>query len=169
MLKEPVMYKYLPTSHSTLLYPRVTNWYRNKSRVVAAVAWAVADRAARGISRHGTSYQDRRGEWMHLTEQKEQKNCVKFNAGIRFEAIMGNWYNKIFSNENPCQCWVKIERFRDFPVSVFMADGVNDQTSLIYIEYIRLYMRCLVVRVPGYWTEMYCASCEVRTQFIYVM
>jgi hypothetical protein len=25
----------------------------------------------------------------------------------------------------------------------------------------------LVVRVPGYWTEMYCASCEVRTEFIY--
>jgi hypothetical protein len=27
----------------------------------------------------------------------------------------------------------------------------------------------LVVRVPGYTTEMYCASCEVRTEFIYVM
>jgi hypothetical protein len=27
----------------------------------------------------------------------------------------------------------------------------------------------LVVRVPAYITEMYCASCEVRTQFIYVM
>jgi hypothetical protein len=26
----------------------------------------------------------------------------------------------------------------------------------------------LVVRVPGYRMEMYCASCEVRTQFIYV-
>jgi hypothetical protein len=26
----------------------------------------------------------------------------------------------------------------------------------------------LVVRVPGYRTEMYCASCEVRTEFIYV-
>jgi hypothetical protein len=25
-----------------------------------------------------------------------------------------------------------------------------------------------VVRVPGYRTEMYCASCEVRTEFIYV-
>jgi hypothetical protein len=24
----------------------------------------------------------------------------------------------------------------------------------------------LVVRVPGYTTEMYCASCEVRTEFI---
>jgi hypothetical protein len=27
----------------------------------------------------------------------------------------------------------------------------------------------LVVRVPGYTTEMYCASCEVQTEFIYVM
>jgi hypothetical protein len=27
----------------------------------------------------------------------------------------------------------------------------------------------LVVRVPGYTTEMYCISCEVRTEFIYVM
>jgi hypothetical protein len=27
----------------------------------------------------------------------------------------------------------------------------------------------LVLRVPGYTTEMYCASCEVRTEFIYVM
>jgi hypothetical protein len=27
----------------------------------------------------------------------------------------------------------------------------------------------LVVRVPGYWTEMYCVSSEVRTECIYVM
>jgi hypothetical protein len=27
----------------------------------------------------------------------------------------------------------------------------------------------LVVRVPGYITEMYCDFCEVRTEFIYVM
>jgi hypothetical protein len=27
----------------------------------------------------------------------------------------------------------------------------------------------LVVRVPGYRTEMYCDSCEVRDEFIYVM
>jgi hypothetical protein len=27
----------------------------------------------------------------------------------------------------------------------------------------------VVVRVPGYTTEMYCVSCEVRTGFIYVM
>jgi hypothetical protein len=27
----------------------------------------------------------------------------------------------------------------------------------------------LVVRVPGYRMEMYCVSCEVRTEFIYVL
>jgi hypothetical protein len=27
----------------------------------------------------------------------------------------------------------------------------------------------LVVRVSGYTTEMYCVSCEVQTEFIYVM
>jgi hypothetical protein len=27
----------------------------------------------------------------------------------------------------------------------------------------------LAVRVPGYIMEMYCASCEVPTEFIYVM
>jgi hypothetical protein len=27
----------------------------------------------------------------------------------------------------------------------------------------------LVVRVPGYTTEMYCATCEVRTDFRYVI
>jgi hypothetical protein len=27
----------------------------------------------------------------------------------------------------------------------------------------------LVVRVPGYRSEMYCVSCEVRKEFIYVM
>jgi hypothetical protein len=27
----------------------------------------------------------------------------------------------------------------------------------------------LVVRVPGYTTELYCVPCEVRTEFVYVM
>jgi hypothetical protein len=34
-------------------------------------------------------------------------------------------------------------------------------------HFLRLY--CLVIRVPGYRTEMCCVSCEVRTEFIYVM
>jgi hypothetical protein len=31
------------------------------------------------------------------------------------------------------------------------------------------HLRALVVRVPGYTTYMYCVSCEVRTECIYVM
>jgi hypothetical protein len=27
----------------------------------------------------------------------------------------------------------------------------------------------ILVRVPGYRTEMYCVLCEVRTEFVYVM
>jgi hypothetical protein len=43
---------------------------------------------------------------------------------------------------------------------------------------LNLYMLCrrkwiasvgLVVRVPGYITEIYCDSCEVQTEFMYVM
>jgi hypothetical protein len=30
-------------------------------------------------------------------------------------------------------------------------------------------LRGLVVRVPGYRTEMYCVSCEIRTEFMCVM
>jgi hypothetical protein len=44
-------------------------------------------------------------------------------------------------------------------------------TNWIYICYVEESRRLcgLVVRVPGYTTEMYCASCEIRTEFIYVM
>jgi hypothetical protein len=39
--------------------------------------------------------------------------------------------------------------------------------AIVLIDFDRL---CgLVVKVPGYITEMYCTSCEVRTEFIYVM
>jgi hypothetical protein len=44
-------------------------------------------------------------------------------------------------------------------------------TNWIYIYYVEQSRPLcgLVVRVPGYKTEMYCAFCEVRTEFIYVM
>jgi hypothetical protein len=48
----------------------------------------------------------------------------------------------------------------------------TNYTRFIYIYiYIYIYDRfCgLVVRVRGCRTEMYCVSCEVRTEFIYVM
>jgi hypothetical protein len=38
------------------------------------------------------------------------------------------------------------------------------------LYYIQIDHLCgLVVRVPSYITKMYCVSCEVRTEFIYVM
>jgi hypothetical protein len=38
------------------------------------------------------------------------------------------------------------------------------------VLYSLVYRLCgLVVRVPGYITEMYCAYCEVQTEFRYVM
>jgi hypothetical protein len=40
---------------------------------------------------------------------------------------------------------------------------------LILLFYAQDCLCGLVVRVPGYKTEMYCVSCEVRTEFIYVM
>jgi hypothetical protein len=39
-------------------------------------------------------------------------------------------------------------------------------TKRIYICYVD--ESSLVVRVPGYWTEIYCVSCEVRTEYIYI-
>jgi hypothetical protein len=47
----------------------------------------------------------------------------------------------------------------------------NNPAIISIIEYIlvRNVFCGLVVRVPGYITEMYSASCEVRTEFIYVM
>jgi hypothetical protein len=44
----------------------------------------------------------------------------------------------------------------------------------MYVVVIKIYnivdrLCGLVVRVPSYGTEMYCDSCEVRTEFIYVM
>jgi hypothetical protein len=39
-----------------------------------------------------------------------------------------------------------------------------------YYSWFSLNVLCgLVVRVPGYTREMYCVSCEVQTEFIYVM
>jgi hypothetical protein len=49
-------------------------------------------------------------------------------------------------------------------ISRLSCPGFN-RAKVIYVD--RL---CgLVVRAPGYRTEMYCVSCEVRTEFIYVM
>jgi hypothetical protein len=49
--------------------------------------------------------------------------------------------------------------------------SIPTMVPIVFIFSISFYDRfCgLVVRVPGYRTEMYCAFCEVRTEFIYVM
>jgi hypothetical protein len=65
--------------------------------------------------------------------------------------------------------------------------GVQSASVVLWSEFLATELRCivlpvryelnlyveesdrlcgLVVRVPGYTTEMYCASCEVRTEFI---
>jgi hypothetical protein len=63
------------------------------------------------------------------------------------------------------------------------SDLLPDPTELIIMSFcltalrviqLLLSLSCLrlcglVVRVPGYTTEMYCVCCEVRTEFIYVM
>jgi hypothetical protein len=47
---------------------------------------------------------------------------------------------------------------------------IGYQFSFPQSKFIGIARLCgLVVRVPGYTTEMYCVSCEVRTEFIYVM
>jgi hypothetical protein len=44
------------------------------------------------------------------------------------------------------------------------------QIIVFTLQFYRTDCLCgLVVRVPGYRTEMYCTSCEVRSEFIYVM
>jgi hypothetical protein len=56
---------------------------------------------------------------------------------------------------------------KHFTASSLSVTNLPDKIVQVTCSYDRL---CgLVVRVPGYTTEMYCASCEVRTEFIYVM
>jgi hypothetical protein len=46
---------------------------------------------------------------------------------------------------------------------------MNRRINIYYVGFEVDRLCGLVVRVPGYTTEMYCVSCEVRTEFIYVM
>jgi hypothetical protein len=59
-------------------------------------------------------------------------------------------------------CW----RFNDFEGSTYLELSINKhRLSTSLYEYADS-LCGLVVRVPGYITEMYCDSCEVRTEFI---
>jgi hypothetical protein len=46
---------------------------------------------------------------------------------------------------------------------------LNVALKLVFVIVLKERLCGLVVRVPGYGTEMFCVSCEVRTEFIYVM
>jgi hypothetical protein len=49
-------------------------------------------------------------------------------------------------------------------------DSCEVRTEFIYVMQKKVDRLCgLVIRAPGYRTEMYCVSCQVRTEFIYVM
>jgi hypothetical protein len=54
-------------------------------------------------------------------------------------------------------------------IQVLSRDMVRMESGPTVICGVMPFSPGLVVRVPGYTTEMYCVSCEVRTEFIYVM
>jgi hypothetical protein len=58
-----------------------------------------------------------------------------------------------------------------FAAEVFCVIAVTEFCLRAYGQTLQTLDRLcgLVVRIPGYTTEMYCDSCEVRTEFIYVM
>jgi hypothetical protein len=57
--------------------------------------------------------------------------------------------------------------FLNYAITDLVAKSANTLITTIRACGDRLYG--LVVRVPGYRAEMYCAFCEVRTEFIYAM
>jgi hypothetical protein len=65
------------------------------------------------------------------------------------------------------------ENIADTRSTVLEHRDTNSQPTyldIIYVMWKKVDRLCdLVVRVLGYTTEMYCASCEVQTEFIYVM
>jgi hypothetical protein len=59
---------------------------------------------------------------------------------------------------------------RSFPDKLCSLAMKQRRSQLAKLNTVSILLLCgLVIRVPGYRTEMYCASCEVRTEFIYVM
>jgi hypothetical protein len=66
-----------------------------------------------------------------------------------------------------------------FLILLFTSPHVSASTGHPQVKYTQSFFKSyyayndrlcgLVVRVPGYTTEMYGVSCEVRTEFIYVM
>jgi hypothetical protein len=94
--------------------------------------------------------------------------------------LFRSWYN--VTEFVDYVSWEPDKRHVTWKLSDVLSRGSWFQSCLKHARYPPLWLRyvgrirvsvdrlCgLVVRVPGYTTEMYCASCEVRTEFIYVM
>jgi hypothetical protein len=83
------------------------------------------------------------------------------DSHLRYVPVAGNQIASIYS------CALRVFSERDLVCSGYLISihGLLFQTQLCDCD--RL---CgLVVRVSGYRSEMYCASCEIRAEFIYVM
>jgi hypothetical protein len=106
--------------------------------------------------------------------------CVKADSGdYRFlsVSVSGNprkRNNSQYYNVAPCRnvcIWLLVLLYPLHEAllscsSLYTRTHTHTHTQYIYTH------NCLCgleVRVPGYTTEMYCTSCEVRTEFIYVM
>jgi hypothetical protein len=59
--------------------------------------------------------------------------------------------------------------FQTFPWTHIKSYMFTNTRLLLLMQLLFDHLCGLVIRVPCYITEMYCASCEVRTEFIYVM
>jgi hypothetical protein len=82
------------------------------------------------------------------------------DSHLRYVPVAGNQIASAYS------CALHVFSKRDPACSGYLISihGLLFQTQLCGCD-----LCGLVVRVPGYTTEMYCASCEVLSDFIYVM
>jgi hypothetical protein len=63
----------------------------------------------------------------------------------------------------------KADQYLDSSKYFFVSNSVDTFLEFV-LHSVAVNLLCdLVVIVPGYRTEMYCVSCEVRTEFMYVM
>jgi hypothetical protein len=68
--------------------------------------------------------------------------------------------------EEQAKIWSKVPKGGPIPRRINWSTDCRPQEEL----QLQLDRLCgLVVGLPSYTTEMYCVSCEVRTEFIYVM
>jgi hypothetical protein len=74
------------------------------------------------------------------------------------------WTRAVFKSNQPTVDEVELLELEGLNVNIKI-----DETT-IFIFFVEFDCLCgLVIRIPGYRTVIYCASCEVRTEFRYVM